>query len=265
MRINTKGPKVGTCNICGTHGLLTEDHIPPKGASRLKQVEMINIVDLLSVERPKKSARFSQNGVSYYTLCGKCNNERLGHGYDPTLITLSKDIRVYLESALYLPARMNVKTKPNRLIRSVVGHLLAHGIGEHRNGSMIEELTDYFLNENLPFPSRFKLYYWIYPYNDQVIIKSASMSPHNLNSFAVFMLLKFFPISFFFVLDEPNEWRIPFERLDTMLSSSIDDETEIPISFTNLPPQRWPEVPDKAGMVMHNMDTGATGAIPRAS
>ena len=68
MRVITRGAKVGPCNICGVDGPLTEDHIPPKGASRLTQVLMLSILDLLHVERPKKSGRFSQNGVKYRTL-----------------------------------------------------------------------------------------------------------------------------------------------------------------------------------------------------
>lgn len=263
MRVITKGPRVGPCNICGTPGPLTEDHIPPKGASRLSQVAMMNIVDLLSVQRPNKSTRFSQDGVKYRTLCAKCNNERLGRGYDPTLISLTNDIRVYLESALHLPAEMRIPIKPNRLVRCVVGHLLAHGVGEHRNGTIMERLTDYFLNESLPFPEELKLYYWVYPFNDQVIVKGAGVSLHYWNSFAVFMLLKFFPLSFFFVFDEPPVWKLPFERLDTMLTNRIDDEFIISVNFTGLPPQRWPEAPGKSGMVLYG--EGATGAIPRAS
>jgi len=263
MRVVTRGPKVGPCNICGTTGPLTEDHIPPKGASRLSQVAMMNIVDLLSVQRPNKSTRYSQDGVKYRTLCKKCNNERLGRGYDPTLIALVNDVRAYLNSTLHLPTQLRAKTKPNRLVRCVVGHLLAHGVGEHRAGTMIDRLTDYFLDESLSFPEELKLYYWVYPYNDQVTIKGAAHSVRYWDSFAVFMLLKFFPLSFFFVLDEPANWRIPFGRLDTMLTKSIDDEAEITIDFTNFPQQRWPEAPGESGMVMHG--DGATGAIPRTS
>lgn len=261
MQIITRGAKVGSCNICGTEGILTEDHIPPKGVSRLSQVVMLNIVDLLAVERPKKAGRISQNGVKYRTLCAKCNNERLGLHYDPVLIQLAKDVRTYLESALLLPSSMQVTVKQNRLVRCVVGHLLAHGVGEHRNGAMIENLTDYFLDEDAPFPANLKLYYWVYPYNDQVIVKGAALSVHYFNSFAVFMLLKFFPLSFFIVLDEPNNWSIPFERLDSVLTTLIDDEVKININFKNIPPQRWPEAPGTTGVVLHG--EGSTGAIQK--
>ena len=75
------------------------------------------------------------------------------------------------------------------------------------------------------------------------------------------MLLKFFPLSFLFVLDKPSEWKIPFYRLDSLLTQSIDDEAVMHINFKNLPPQRWPEAPTDTGMVMHG--AGSTGAIPK--
>ncbi len=225
---------------------------------------MMNIVDLLSVQRPNRSTRFSQDGVKYRTLCKKCNNERLGLKYDRTLISLAEAIRAYLESTLHLPAEMQIQIRPNRLVRSIVGHLLAHGVGEHRNGRIIERLTDYFLDESLFFPQELKLYYWVYPYNDQVIVKGASVSVHYWSSFAFIMLLKFFPLSFLFVLNEPSEWRLPFRRLDTILTNRIDDEFVLTVDFTGLPPQRWPEAPGNKGMVLHST-YGATGAIPRAS
>lgn len=264
MRVITKGARIGPCNICGIVGALTEDHVPPKGVSRLSQVVMLNIIDLLNVEKPqKKSGRISQNGVKFRTLCGKCNNERLGIHYDPTLISFTQEIRSYLESALYLPPTILVSSKVNRLIRSIVGHLLANGVNQHRAGTLMDELTTYFLDESASFPKGLKLYCWLYPYNDQVIVKGAAMSLHYWNSFAVIMLLKFYPLSFLFVSDEPNEWRLPYTRLDSLLTSAIDDDATVRIGFTQVPPQRWPEAPSDTSMVMYG--DGAMGAIARSS
>lgn len=156
---------------------------------------------------------------------------------------------------------MLVSVKVNRLARSIVGHLLAHGVGEHRKGTMMDELTTYFLDDSAPFPARLKLYYWVYPYNDQVIVKGAGFSLHYWDAFAVFSLLKFYPLSFFFVSEEPVEWRIPYGRLDQLLTSTIEDETVVRIDFTGLPAQRWPEAPLDTGMVFHC--EGAMGAVPR--
>lgn len=262
-RIITRGAKIGRCNVCGAHGPLTEDHIPPKGVSRLGQVAMMHVTDLLSIRRPNKSTRYSQNGVKYRTLCKRCNNERLGLGYDPALIEFTRQVRSYLDSALYLPAQMSFRTQPNRLVRCIAGHLLAQGVGEHRGGTMIEAMTDYFLDEGQPFPPGLKLYYWLYPYTDQVIVKGAGLSLNYWKSFAVFMLLKFFPLSFLFVQDEPPEWQLPFARLDTLLSERIDDEAWLPVGFSDLPPQRWPEAPGDTGMILYG--DGAVGATPVSS
>ncbi|MBS1209313.1 MAG: Phage integrase [Proteobacteria bacterium] len=72
-----------------------------------------------------------------------------------------------------------------------------------------------------------------------------------------------YPISFFFVLDEPKSWRLPFRRLDTLLSAQIDDSVEAPVDLTSLPAQRWPEAPGDAGAVFYGH--GTTAAIPYAS
>lgn len=261
MRIMTRGPQVGICNICGVYGPLTEDHIPPKGVIRPRQVEIMNFTDMLSIPLPTRNSRISQNGVKYRTLCSDCNNRLLGANYDPSLIKLSNEIKAFLASGLYLPSSTLVQVKVGRVVRSVIGHLLAHGVGEHRAGTSICELTDYFLDEKAPFPESIKLYYWIYPYQDQIILKGFSASMHYWNSFAVCMLLKFFPISFLFVVDEPSSWTLPVDRLRPDQLQSIDDEARIRLQFKIIQPQRWPECPTDSGMVMHT--PGATGAVPR--
>jgi hypothetical protein len=126
---------------------------------------------------------------------------------------------------------------------------------------MIDELTNYFLDEKASFPKSIKLYYWVYPYPEQIILKGFSASLHYWNTFAVCMLLKFFPISFFFVVNEPSGWELLIDRLDLGLPQSIDEEVRIRLQFANLPAQRWPEFPGDSGIVMHT--PGATAAIPR--
>ena len=263
MRVRTRGPKEGTCNICGAFGQLTDDHIPPKGASRLRQVDMMHLIDLLSAEKPRRSARFSQDGVKYRTICPDCNSGRLGTRYDPSLIELTASVHKYLSTRLYLPSSMDFPTKPNRVARSIVGHLLAHGLGQHRTGAAIGKLTDYVLDESAPFPNELEFYYWLYPYNDQVIIKGAGLSLDFTQNFASFLLLKFYPICFLILADRPNHWTIPYCRLDEILTPHIDDEGSMRLDFAALVPRRWPEAPVETGIVMLGED--ATGALPRAS
>lgn len=262
MKIQTRGAPIGICNICGEHGQLTDDHIPPRGVSQLAAVEMLHIHDLLAVgSAPRQSARFSQNGFKFRTLCKKCNNSLLGATYDPVLAALAADVRAFLKSPLTLPPVGNFQTEPNKLVRCVVGHLLAHGLDEHRSGSAIDALTDYFLDKEALFPDFIRLYYWVYPYKDQVVVKGAGLFPYFGQSHAVFLLMKFFPLSFFFVIDEPREWQVPHRRLDNLLTTDIARRAVLPVNFFGLPPQRWPEAPAEAGMVLYG--DGATAAIPR--
>ena len=218
---------------------------------------MMHIADLLSVERPNASTRFAQGGVKYRTLCATCNNDLLGHRYDPTLVTLSRDVRALLDTKLLLPPEIHIRTKPNRLVRSVVGHLLAFGVGQHRDGSANESLTDFLLDETLPFPSGLRLYYWLYPFNDQVLVRHAGLSFQYANDLAPFMLLKFFPLAFFLVVNEPPTWRIPYRRVDPQVGGDIDLDAMLTIELRNIPHQRWPEAPRDTGVVFYGEGAGA--------
>jgi hypothetical protein len=189
--------------------------------------------------------------MKYRTLCAPCNNTLLGQRYDPTLIAYANDVAQCLASRLDL-RRVAICTKPNRLVRSIVGHLLAYGLDAYRSGELIGDLSDFFLDERAVLPPQIRLYQWVYPYPDQVIVKCAAMAPSFPgDSFAVFQLMKFYPLSFLFVLDEPSVWRLPYQRLDTCLSSAIDDESEIDVNFQVIPPQRFPEAPTSHGVVLH--------------
>ena len=68
-RLQTRGAKNGICNICGADGPLTEDHIPPKGVSRLQRADMISFLTLFGGPHPSKTSRFTQDGMKYRTLC----------------------------------------------------------------------------------------------------------------------------------------------------------------------------------------------------
>lgn len=222
---------------------------------------MLRLIEMLSVASPKPSARRSQDGMKYRTLCARCNNDRLGRRYDPSLIELSHEVGKLADSKLQLPGQLALATRPNRLARSVVGHLLAFGLAQHRQGSANDALTDYFLDEHRLWPARLRLYYWMYPYSNQIVVRHAGLSFKGLNDVAAFMLLKFFPLAFFVVVDEPASWRLRLRRLDTILSADIDHEANLTIDLVALPAAQWPETPDQWGVVLYGED--AAGAIPQ--
>ncbi len=67
---------VGTCHICGAHGPLTFEHIPPKAAfnhHRTMRLKMDDVIALGPDASPSGPAE--QGGIGKHTLCGKCNND----------------------------------------------------------------------------------------------------------------------------------------------------------------------------------------------
>ena|SRR4030067_1321563 len=79
-----KSPMLGHCHICGTHGKLSFEHVPPESAFNDHKIttpdtkrvfELTNLDDLNSL--PGKQ---SQRGQGDYTLCEPCNN-LTGHWY----------------------------------------------------------------------------------------------------------------------------------------------------------------------------------------
>lgn len=250
MKIETRGPQEGICNLCGKHSRLTEDHIPPKGCPKVGQARLMEIMAFLGQKQEKKTGRFFQRGVKYRSICSNCNSVLLGHHYDPELIQFSNTIKVGLESKLYLP--IEIETRQNRLIRSVVGHLIAHGIELYKQGTMYEELTDYFMSPHAAWPSNLQLHFWPYPSNDQVVIRgSASLSIRKGEHGFVFALLKFFPVAFMITIGEPRATQHQSLRLDQLLTEDLEDKVCLSIPISLIPPTRWPEAPDDYSAVLH--------------
>ena len=250
MRPETRGADVGVCNICGNTAKLTEDHIPPKGCPRVGQTYLMNIMELIGTKPEKKSRRFFQNGVKYRSICSNCNNVLLGTYYDPELVNFSYSLKEKIESRLFLP--IEITTKLNKVVRSAIGHLIAHGIDLHRKGDDFGLLTDYFLDSSAQWPANLKLYCWPYPSNDQVVIRIAGyVSARTGVPNSIFTLIKFFPVAFLITSDEPPESFFSYSRIDPLLTADIDDEILVTLPISNIPRMRWPEAPDKFGMILH--------------
>jgi hypothetical protein len=253
MRLETRGPEIGTCNLCGVTTRLTEDHIPPKGVPLVGQAYLERLIDSLGAERSQRAGRLFQRGVKYRSICGKCNNEALGQAFDPTLIKFCKEVRSSLSEHIYLP--VTIEVQQNRLFRSVVGHLLAHGIGTYRMGPFTALKTTYFADPAAVFPPDLRLYCWVYPYKRQVAARGiASIFDFRFKSEPfVFSILKFFPVAWMCSTAElPDYVSNQVVRVDQLSTINIDDHGVISLNPSNVPSPRWPEAPGKNGVVFHN-------------
>lgn len=246
----TRGPKVGTCNICGEVGPLTEDHTPPKSCVRPTNVQLQSLVHRLAVEPAAGRGRLSQNGVKYRTLCGRCNSDMLGLRYDPALAAFTNNIAAYVNSPIALPDEMNVSAAPQKIMRAVLGHLCAQGVGRYEKGAITEPCRDYFLDDSLPLPSEIKIYYWLYPHRTQILVRDAAYIHFRTNDPVVMWFMKFFPVGFAIIFDRNNTHDLSLHELSRHRASPIDEEVEVPIRLRPAIHQFWPEAPsDDHGMM----------------
>jgi len=104
----------------------------------------------------KRCKTISQGGLKYRTTCSSCNNEWLGIKYDPTLAKLFNEVKVLAESVceknLSLPSCKTYFVKPQRLARSVIGHILAGNAvdivkQDTPHAPMSQVMADYFFDE----------------------------------------------------------------------------------------------------------------------
>lgn len=252
--IETRGPRFGKCNICGSYGKLTEDHTPPKSCVNIGQVELHHIVEHLNIERSRTKGRLSQNGVKYRTLCGRCNTAMLGAKYDPTLIEFVNSIGSYLRSSLHLPPVTLVKTKPQRLMRAILGHLSAQGVDRYEKGPITEPLKEYFLDETKPLPSLIRVYFWPYPFKSHVMARDCGYLDTRLQEHVSIWFLKFFPVAFLVTFDEPPVYQFSLGCLSQWGQGQIDHEVEVSVNIQNMPPQYWPEAPTPDSVVIYGQD-----------
>lgn len=254
VQIKTFGPKIGTCNICGEHGPLTEDHTPPKGCYRPTQVEIRHLSYLLSGTSNPPKGRRSQNGVKYRTLCHRCNNTLLGTLYDPPFIEFVNAVALHLRTPIALPSAVTIPAKPQSIVRSLLGHMSAQGVDRYLKGPLTRAMRDYFLDVSLPLPSGIRVFYWAYPYQLHVMFRDAAYIHLPTGRPFALWLLKFFPVAFLVAWDEPTGLNYPIHSLDPWRSAPIDLVAELPLNLTNIPPLFWPEAPTEQSMLMYGQE-----------
>jgi len=242
----TKREKIGQCNLCLEIKPLSWDHVPPKGGIELSTMEMKNLFNIFTGNLEDK-IRESQNGLKFRTLCKECN-ELLGQNYDPTVNEFAFSVGKYLKSSLKFPPIIHHKTNPIRLMKGILGHLVAAKL-EPDECLFDSTVRDIIFNENTSIPEQLNIFYWIYPYNHTVIMRDFAMPSirGNFSNFGFFQIIKYFPIAFL-VTDLPNYEGL-FE-LTKFRKFSINDEIDIPIQLNRIEHLYWPEIVDAGNILL---------------
>jgi len=257
-----KREKVAECNICKKSAPLSWDHVPPKGGIELKEVEQVSIFQRLVIEPGEIKPRISQNGVKYRTLCKKCN-ERLGLSYDNVLNSFALGVGQVLKSKLELPDVIHYRTKPGILMRSILGHLLAAKSIIDKT-VFDEKIRDFLLDKDTQLPEEIKIFYWIYPYRDIVVLRDIVM-PATRGNFtrvgAFHGILKYFPIAYLVCNLEQYEG---LEELTIYRHCKLNEIVEIPIRLTHVKHSLWPEMADEGNCIAFGLNINSSvHALPR--
>lgn len=247
--IETRGPLVGQCNICGSIGKLTEDHTPPKGVVRVGQLELLHIAHALSAppEQPLGRTKRFQNGVKFRTLCAQCNNN-LGAHSDPALIEFSHLVHGIMVSSWPYSAGY---LKPQNVMRSVLGHLCAQGVDRYAKGQRTETIAWYLTNLDATLPTGIKIYWWPYPYKHQVLIRDAAYLDIPSGHPVSIWLMKFFPLAFLVVFDAPESLRFNVDELSACRDCRTNEVVNMTIDCRRPLHPYWPEAPSDTSAVLY--------------
>lgn len=253
IQICTRGPQRGQCNICGQFGPLTEDHTPPKGWMKPTQVMLKHISHHLGAG-PDLKGRHSQNGVKYRTLCARCNNN-LGAHCDPALIEFVDQVGRCIMSEIHLPDVMKVRTQPQAVMRSVIGHLSAQGVDRYLKGAETEAVRDYILNPALPLPAGIHVYYWLYPYRPFVLFRDAAYADLRSGAQVVAMwLVKAFPMAFLVTWKGTMPTDEPVMELSAWRNAPFNTQAELPLRLRPLVLPTWPEAPTMTSIPVYGQE-----------
>lgn len=246
-----KRNKVDRCNICSLTKSLSWDHVPPQGGIVLSSVEIKNIF-LLLAGRQNNQFRISQNGVKYRTICSGCNS-KIGRDFDPTLNEFNNALTKYIQSNLILPQILYIKTKPLRLIKAVLAHLIAAKLNIDKV-KIDETVRQIIFDDNALIPDNINIFYWIYPYDTTIIMRDFSLASiaGDYSSFSFCHLIKYFPIAF--IITDKNEFR-GLASLTKFKSCGIDEEIELRIDLKQIKDYDWPEKVDDTNIVFMSAET----------
>lgn len=251
-RIETKGAKHGRCNICGEDGPLTEDHTPPKCCRGISAGEIRSLIERLSRDGgAPRTARRVQSGVSYRTLCRRCNSEKLGGEYDPALAEFCEQVRHVASSVLDIPTTLRLRIKPQRVMRSVLGHMAAQGVDRYFKGPITEPLRDYILGESNDLPANIRLYYWLYPYRHQVLVRDAVRINMGHSDPVLFWLMKFYPLAFLATFDEQDQDFFRLTSLHPYGREPLNASADVAVITRPVRHELWPEAPDSDGAILY--------------
>ena len=99
--------KTGICHICLKKSKLTADHVPPKSCKNKGKQQLFLEYIITEKNTAITKTKLFQNGIKFYTICQKCNNDLLGGDYDRELEYFMKEV----ESQIHTGKKFSIISK----------------------------------------------------------------------------------------------------------------------------------------------------------
>jgi hypothetical protein len=245
---------LGRCRICGEHGKLTYEHIPPRAAYNSDPLQTYKLAQWWA-KKAGEPARYEseQRGAGDYALCQPCNNNT-GAWYIPELTRLVEAGATVVRKLEDEMAKLGVTDRsdvvsvrmklagsyPARFTKQMVAMLLA--INDPSLGDDHPELRAFVHDRDAQLPEKYRLYLSIF---DRDVARSAgrytalrgadTSSPHAFDATE----LSYPPYTYVLTIDEqPEEERLgAVTRLAAYGYGERVPEVELnlPLNWTLLP------------------------------
>ncbi len=192
----------GHCLICGAHGRLSWDHVPPQGSISITKVEQVHLTEVMGVDPVPVKGVKSPNGSKFKTICKNCNSNHLGAN-DQEVARVYKEItKLATDHFTYARNHLDYVSLPFdavRFCRAMIGHILSATTVEECKREPVE--TPYFtplqrfvMGDNAAIDSTHDIYCWFYPHRHHLSAKMFAFK--NRGNLCTISVLSFFPLAF---------------------------------------------------------------------
>ena len=235
----------GFCVICGEHGKLSIDHVPPQGSITVTKVEQYHVCEMIGLESKSTiKGVASPNGSKFKTICHACNHE-LGKS-DTEVCRVNKEltdkIKHHFQSASNIYNHVSVKIDPIKYSRAMIGHILSatsvtECMQKNKSTPYFTPLQDFVLGKTDSIDSTHDIYYWFYPRNRHISAKYVCFV--NEGHTSGLSLLAFYPLAFLITPKDAGIYPAHAQKLNTdssrlILNLSMHNSEYIDFPFIEL-------------------------------
>lgn len=230
------------CNLCRREIKLSKEHVPPKS---IQEIKHITVEKHFKYQDEKSgSIKQSQDGLYFVTLCKECNNNAGRHDkhYTDFCRKIRSEYKYLSINKIELLKNTHSFGYPKHIIHSVLLKSLA--VKQQTDDVTSDKMIRDYLMGTSSYPDNIKIFYWVYPYDQQLVMKDAAFInltfPTEGKAFFG-TLIKSNPLAIFVVDTDENMDGYKIPRFEVFKDTSFDSKEKILVPYSLSIPVDWPE------------------------